>query len=231
MSIFEAENPHKANIMKTLQWYRQLGLIESFRDMKYRDQKMLKVEIIFRHNGKNLQVGRVIDLTTIPENTKWDRVISGTISARKKGEDAEYRMFLLMLEWKRKRKYGIHEVYRSSEHADNNKKSDLVAVVERMVYSVETKEYKSMRTIVHIQVKSSEGYQEKHKKKYPWQPSIVVNSSKTDDMLGDNFETISDSWVLVVEMNLLISLLRPSNRQIFVRINEMKNEILDKLHL
>lgn len=61
----------------------------------------------------------------------------------------------------------IHAILKSSKQLDHEKKSDL-----QMVVSSKNKS----REVVHVQIKSSLGYQDDHIQKYPYRSSLAVNN-------------------------------------------------------
>jgi hypothetical protein len=218
------------SLQKTLELFLTANIISSYKEVPCSQENCIKFEIHFLHKKKLLQVTELIEINKRAVHSRWDVVINGILEGRRKGEDAEQRMYDLLLSWKRKHQYGVTNVFRGSEYSDAKVKADLVVMVDRILDSPGNDSLKKVRSMIYLQIKSSKKYQEFHAEKYAEVPSIFVNKLKSDYTLGENFQKICDTQFVVSQINALFELVKKDSFQVARKLFPLKQEYLKRLH-
>lgn len=224
------DKPYILEINKVLEKLLFENKISSYRENPHVDPKSIKLIIHFKYNGKTLEVSPVIDTRKYDQNTNWYSNFVNILEGRKKGEDAEDRIFKLLLSWKRTRKCGVCEVYRSSEHFNHKEKADIMVIINHTLKAYQSGHEKAERSMVRIQIKSSKYYQSIHKQKNPWNASMVINDKITDEMILEKFKKVSTSAIIILQMNLLLQLLKDSDPENMKKIELMRQKYSNDLH-
>lgn len=207
---------HRDKIGGALNFLKRSNEITSFEIVDDpHDDFLITCTIVFTYKHKKLDVTVLIDLLSYETRRLGNIFFCNLIERRKKGEEAELRMFAILRRLIQNRKFGICSVFRASEYLDNKMKADLVFFVDCSIPLFEPST-KVERLMIYLQIKSSVEKQDIHKVRYPNIPSIVINHEITDS-------TIIQAVKEIIETTYIISKVEPAKELVTLSLKDTGN--------
>ena len=172
--------------------------------------------------------GKISVFNIFETNSSFEFFLKEQICSREKGELTELRTLGISKKIKRVTpNLKVLSVKRSNEYTDITKKIDLHFSMHYR-YEGEYTSFKGTHIFTTpIQVKSSEKYQDLHKKKNPAIPSIVVTKFMSEEEIKNKLCVLLSNYATFTIMQLYLEELRKSKKRDEKNITMMEKSIHD----